>query len=175
MSNYFLSTFVNSYIGNWARSFELCILQTVLMPMSTTKLVIDYEYEFDLYGVVAPIKEYKLAWLLNRGFGWDLTKSKDIEVDFLNDGMMIISNYSQENDFSFYRLLKNQCSETKKIKAPYLLPEIKQFDFVLQLEGEILYKLEEADVLEKLRNISGIHFATKIDVENLKSKDNLLI
>ena len=150
-------------------------IATLLAPMSTTKLVIDYEYEFDLYGVVAPIKEYKLAWHLNKEFGWNLSKGKEIEVDFVNDGMMVISNYSQENDFSFFRLLKNQCVESKKIKAPYLLPEIKQFDFILQLEGEILYNLEEEDVLTKLRSVSEIHFATKIDVESLKSKDNLLI
>jgi hypothetical protein len=135
----------------------------------------DYEYDFDLYGIVAPIKEYKLAWLLNNEFGWNLSKSKDIEVDFLNNGMLVISNFSQENEFSSFRMLKNQSSDSKKTKTPYLLPEIKQFDFVLQLEGEILYKLEEEDVLKKLRKVSEIHFATKINVENLKSKDNLLI
>ena len=56
--------------------------------MSTTKLVIDYEYDFDLYGIVAPIKEYKLAWLLNKEFGWNLCKRKDLELDFLNDGKL---------------------------------------------------------------------------------------
>ena len=60
------------------------------------KLVMDYEYDFDLYGIVAPIKEYKLAWLLNNEFGWNLSKSKDIEVDFLNNGKLVISNFSQE-------------------------------------------------------------------------------
>ena len=142
--------------------------------MSTTKLVIDYEYDFDLYGIVAPVKEYKLAWLLNKEFGWDLCKREDLELDFLNDGKLVISYYTQENEFSFFRMMKNQC-DSEKLNIPFLLPEIKQFDYLLQLEGEILYKLEENDVLDKLRNISFVQYPLKIEVENLKSKDNLLI
>lgn len=143
--------------------------------MSTTKLVIDYEYDFELYGIVAPVKEYKLAWLLNNKFGWNLKKSKDIEVDFLNDGLLAISNFSQENEFSFFRLFKNQSICSQKVKAPHLLPEVKQFDFLLQLEGEVLSDLEESYLTNSVRDISEVQFITKLDVNNLKSKDNLLI
>lgn len=143
--------------------------------MSTTKLVIDYSYDFDLYGIVSPLKEYKLTWLLNKEFGWNLVKGKDISIDFINNGLLIISNFVQENDFSYFRLMRNQSVDYRDVKNPFLLPEMKQFDFLLQLEGETLDKLEETEVLKKIRNINGVTYTTKIEVENLKSKDNLLI
>ena len=42
--------------------------------MSKSKLVIEYEYDFNLYGVISLSKDYKLAWLINKELGLHLCK-----------------------------------------------------------------------------------------------------
>ena len=39
-----------------------------------------YEIDYDLFGIVSNIKEYKLAWILNKIFSIDLIKVDDLSV-----------------------------------------------------------------------------------------------
>ena len=47
--------------------------------MKRTKLVIDYEYDFNLIGIISTAKGYKLAWELNQALGIHLVKQSEKE------------------------------------------------------------------------------------------------
>ena len=137
--------------------------------MKTTKLIVDYEFDFDVLGLVSSAKEYKLAWFLNRELDISLVKQRDLDFEFSN-GKQLISNYSYQTDYFCLSLLKNKATEFTNVNSPYLLPELKGYDYILKLEGEI--KLD--NVKGALRNVSCIDYVNVFEVDNIKSKENLI-
>ena len=76
--------------------------------MKTFKLEVDYDYEFDLFGLVSSSKEYKLAWSLNKSFNIRLIKQQDLSYDFINKGRLVISNYLHMTEHRTIRLFRNK-------------------------------------------------------------------
>ncbi len=139
----------------------------------TIKLVVEYDYDFDLIGIIAPLKGHKLAWYLNNELRVDLKKEDDLYIDFVNEGQLVIINYIFETEYSNFRLIKNKSCEFANIASPYLIPELKEYDYFILVKDESgTFSVPEA--MEKLKNISGIEYIKEIETENLKSKDNLI-
>lgn len=142
--------------------------------MKTTKLVIDYDYNFLVFGIITCIKEYKLAWSLNHLLNFELCKNIDLEYIFMKNASMKISNFVFETEYDCIRLLKNRVIESENIKKPFLLPECKEYDYFLHIEGDSDIEDEYLNIQEIIKSIEGIIYVSQIEVENLKSKDNLI-
>lgn len=143
--------------------------------MKTLTLDVDYDYNFDLYGVVSSGKDYKLAWSLNKLLGLHLIKQQDLVYDlFEKEGQLVISNYEHRSEHSVVRLFRNRAIGTNSIlKKPYLLPDIKEYDYVLQITGA-LQELCTQDFIDKLLRIPLVQYIKKFDPLTLKFKENLL-
>lgn len=143
------------------------------MQLKTTKLFVEYEYNFDLLAIISPIKEYKLAWSINKSLEIELTKKEDILLDNGKGARMYISNFDYETEYSCVRMLKNKPYEFSNIAKPYLLSELKDYDYFIQLEGEA-DEFDAESFREALSKLKDVQYVTSVDVENLKSKENLL-
>lgn len=141
--------------------------------MKATKLFVEYEYNFTLFAIISTVKEYKLAWRLNKNLELELYKEKDILFEFQKGGKMEISNYMYETEYSYVRLLKNKPTEFSNIQKPYLLSELKDYDYFIQFEGEI-GEFDEKSFREALQRLNEIQYVMHVSVDNLKSKENLL-
>lgn len=141
------------------------------MP-STKKLIVEYEYDFYLIGIVSPVREYKLAWLINKTLGIHLVKKQDLDINFINNSL-IISNFKSGIGHGMYRLLKNQSVDEPVGKPYYLLPELKNFDFLLMISDES-NTIAVEDILEKLRQIPEIYYVVQTDLSHLDSRENLI-
>ncbi|RDV13465.1 IPExxxVDY family protein [Pontibacter diazotrophicus] len=141
--------------------------------MKTLRLDIAYEYDFDLYGLVSTVKEHKLAWALNKLLGFRLIKQKDLCYDLVEQEHIIISNYEYLTDYSIVRLLKNRAVGTAPAKNPFLLPEIKEYDYVLQINGP-LRQLCPQELINRLLRIPLVQYVKQFDPLTLKLKDNLI-
>jgi hypothetical protein len=141
--------------------------------LKTQKLILEYDYDFVLIGIVAAVREFKLAWHLNKMLQLDLRKVSDLQYDFLKDCNFFISNFIFETEYSSFRLLKNRSVEFINVKKPYLLPELKQYDYFVIMSGE--YAAYYGEMVNKLRDIPVIELANTLDTELLPSKENLLI
>lgn len=143
--------------------------------MKKSKLILDIAYDFDfvLIGIISSARDFTLAWYLNKFLDIELKKQDDINYQFLKNDNFFISNYIFESDYSIIRLLKNRATEFLNIKKPYLLPELKTYDYFVILNGEFAayYK----DFILKLQQIPEINYTKQIDYEALPSKENLLI
>lgn len=137
--------------------------------MQTLQLYIEYEYDFDVYGLTAPLKEYKLAWALNRLLGFRLKKQPDLSYELCGQERIIISNYEYITDHSVVRLLKNKAQGMKA----FLLPEIKEYDYVLQITGA-LQQLCPQEFMARLRSLPLVQYVQQIDPLTLKLKENLI-
>src|SRR5690606_2597594 len=100
-------------------------------------------------------------------------KSRDLHFNFIKEGEIYITNYIHRTEYWCLRLLRNKSCEYQNTTKPYLLPELKNYDYFLHLSGEVSL-LEPLEINEKIKHISMIEYVTKIDVENLKSRENLI-
>jgi hypothetical protein len=54
-----------------------------------------------------------------------------------------------------------------------MIPEMPQIDFFLLVQGEI-GGLDQNEIKKRLRKTPGVEFIMKLDVENLKSRENFI-
>ena len=141
--------------------------------MGIIKITPIYDYDFFLSGVVSSSKDYTLAWHINKALDLNLAKEKEIELMFLKDCKIFVSSYIFETETGKLRLLKNRATAFLNSKQPFLVPELKKYDFLLMFHGGLKNNVKE--YLPKLKDVSAIQFVKFIDIPSLPSKENLLI
>lgn len=141
--------------------------------MKKLRLENDIPYDFSLIGITCTLREYRLAWELNKLLEIQLNKEKDIEIEFLKNQNLVISNFLFETENSQLRLLKNKSPNEVVIQSAYLLPELREFDYFIMFRG-----FEDAFSASALRNkiagIKGVHYTKEFSLEKLKSRENLI-
>jgi len=141
--------------------------------MKTFKLEVEYDYDFDLFGLVSSSKEHKLAWALNKYFKIRLIKQQDLSYDFFNKGRLVISNYLHLTEHTSIRLLRNKSVDLCTLKKPFLVPDIKEYDYVIQITGA-LTEFYQQELLNRFKLVPLIQYVKKFDPNSLKFKENLM-
>ena len=141
--------------------------------MKTSKLKIEYDFDFIVFAIVSSSKSHKLAWDLNKALSLQFKKADDLIYQFIKEGRILITNYVHKTEYNCLRLLKNKSVEFYDTTKPFLLPELKEYDYLIQMAGEMPFM--ESDLFEeKIRSVLNIEYVKKINIENLKSKENLI-
>ncbi len=141
--------------------------------MKTFKLEVEYDYDFDLFGLVSSSKEYKLAWALNKYLNIRLVKQQDLNYDFLNKGRLVISNYLHITDHSTFRMFRNKSVDLSTLKKPFLVPDIKEYDYIIQISGAIT-DFYQQEITNRFRLVPLVQYVKKFDPNSLKFKENLM-
>lgn len=141
--------------------------------MKTHRLHIEYDYSFELYGLVTSVKDYKLAWALNRLLGLDLAKQQDLCYDLAGKDRLLISNFQQVTEHCEVRLFRNRALGSPTLKKPFLLPDIKEYDFLLQITGA-MQQLHPQEIIQKLLRVPLVQYVKQFDPLTLKFKENLI-
>ena len=141
--------------------------------MAKNKLIIEYDYDFSLYGNISISKDYRLAWLINKYLDLHLTKAEDINISFINDENLVISNYLYETEHAQLRMLKNKSEDRKSDKMSYLIPELNKFDYLIMKNGRI-GELSDQELLSEIQKIKEVQYIVALDIDKLKSKENLI-
>jgi len=138
--------------------------------MGKQKLLIEYDFDFVLIGVSFHGEDYKLCWAVNNSFGYNLIKTEDYELPVKNKKAKSLHSFyeyeDEENYISFYTIA-NQGTNT------YLIPEQKNTDYFILIKGPFSKK-ETGAFISKIRGINNVIMAFEIDVNELKSKNNLV-
>ncbi|MCB9034472.1 MAG: IPExxxVDY family protein [Chitinophagales bacterium] len=139
--------------------------------MAKKEIILAYEEDIHLWGINSNLEDYRLCWYINETLYWKMKRIND--VNFYNPKSKTVQYYSAykfENEIDFYdaELIQN------KRAGNYLLPEMKSFDYVFLLKGELAYF--DTDAFEQqLSQISGIQLVYKVDLDKIKSRKNLLL
>ena len=139
--------------------------------MKKRKLVIDYDFDFELLGLLSSARGYKLAWEINQVLGIQLIKQPDLVVGFKNTEEKGFSFYSYETQLNRLKLFKNKPVDTDSGKY-FLIPEFHHFDFIILIQMDDLAQRDT--FLEQLKQISSIELSASIPLEGLKSKSNFI-
>jgi hypothetical protein len=140
--------------------------------MKKAKLQIEPTFDFELLGIVSPIREYRMAWLVNQELELNLVKVDDLELEFLNSEKLEIAQYFLSLPHGFIQLLKNKALNSAQQLA-YLVPELKNLDYFLLVQDET-EQLDLSNFMEKLSRNPLVQSIVRIDISKLKSKENLL-
>lgn len=141
--------------------------------MAKNKLQVTYDFDFLLLALNANVKPYKLAWSLNKELGLNLVMTDNIEIGFVEEKSLSIQNYIDSDEFQTVRLIRNRAEDIDGAYNAYLLPELKNFDYLLLLENET-NSFDENAFITEIKQIPFVQFITRINAQTLKSKDNLI-
>jgi hypothetical protein len=141
--------------------------------MKMLTLDIEYDCEFELFGLVSSSREHTLAWTLNRVMRLRLVKQQDLIYDLLTQGRLVISNYLHATETLTLRLLRNRSVDPSPLKKPFLAPDIKEYDYLLQVSNGS-GALAANELLDQLTALPAVQYVCQFDPNELKFKENLL-
>lgn len=136
------------------------------------KFLLDEELEFDfkLLGISSHVKDYRICWAVNKALKLDLIKREEEIIIRLNKGEEPVSfsiycyiDFDSEVEFE---LISN------RNEKGFLVPELKEADYFLKVSE--FYSRSIDDLIDDLRKENLINMAFEIDVNSLRSKQNLL-
>lgn len=161
--------------------------------MALFKLYIDEleELDFNLLAIHTSLEDFRLAYFLNQKLQLNLSKNKE-EIKIKNkEGSTYFSRFTFDDTKKdvFWNLIENEneitlkqnninqglFSESKNsfTTKDFLLPEYKKVNFFLKIEApkESVIPTEIATIIKSINKISTVY---SIDLENIKSKNNLI-
>ncbi|KAA9332211.1 IPExxxVDY family protein [Hymenobacter busanensis] len=139
--------------------------------MKTFTLDCDFDCDFDLFGVVSSSRDHKLAWALNQALRLRLVKQQDLIYDLLNRGRLVISNYLHATETATLRLLRNRSVDPSPLKKPFLAPDIKEYDYLIQVTNGT-GALDADELMAQLSNLPLVQYVCRFDPNALKFKEN---
>jgi len=142
--------------------------------MRTMTLDLEYECDFELFGLVSSSREHKLAWMLNNALRLRLIKQQDLIYDLISRGRLVISNYLHRTETTTLRLLRNRSVVPSVLKKPYLAPDIKEYDYLIQVAQDGAGFLTGETLLERLTALPDVQYACQFDPNELEFKENFL-
>ncbi len=124
--------------------------------------------DFILYGIVSDVKEYKLAWQLNKFLEIKFILQEELTLLLKSPKSLTILYYLFTEEYYSIKLIKNLAVENVDIKSPFLLPELKNFDYLLMFEGEGYDEDNISDKVTTLKNAEFVQYISKIELDERK-------
>jgi hypothetical protein len=161
--------------------------------MALIKLHLDEfeEVDYELIAIHSTLEDYRMAFFINQKLPIMLSKCKEEIIVKAKNEEVLFSKFvfddssndqlwtliQNKNEIITKEKTKNQTlflnSEVEIETKVYLLPELKKVDYFLKIENnQSDATLEET--ISKLLDIKRISTAYKVEVNNIKSKNNLI-
>ncbi|MCU0367859.1 MAG: IPExxxVDY family protein [Cyclobacteriaceae bacterium] len=138
--------------------------------MKKKRLDIEYNYDFELLGIISSAKGYKLAWEINNQLSIRLVRQADLSIFLKHNVEATFTYFSYQSEVNALKLFRNKPNETEL--RNYLVPEFPHYDYILSSQGEEQFNSNRLQ--EVLRNIPSIELVAFIPLGPLKSKDNFI-
>lgn len=132
------------------------------------ELDIAYVFDFLLFGIVSQEKAYRLAWYINKTFPYDFVREDDYEIELSGRACSFQKFvFTHEENHTTYYLLAN------KDEGAVLMPELRNFDFLLTVNGALEF-FDEERLKQDFTRMQGVQLIYNIETDSLRSKQNLV-
>ncbi len=124
-----------------------------------------------LIGIIAPIKDYKFCWHLNRILQLNFRVNNNIEIELnkkKRQYFFSVFEYTEKGTTKTHYLYNNQ------FDGEYLLPEFRHLDFLWLIKDENMRDKELADLLNSIRTIPSVQLITEMTNERIRNKQHLI-
>lgn len=151
------------------------------------RFVLDPVFEEDscLIAIYSSSEIFRIVYHINRVFGLSLKRTaKDVDLQ-TSDAVIFYPLYhffDQTSDMNYYfiankgnaiakpRKNQNLLFQEENVYHTYLIPERKSVDFFFKIDNGYL----DDDFLEKLKQIKEINTLQSVDIQGIKSYNNLI-
>lgn len=158
--------------------------------MALHKLLVDdfYDASYSLFAIHCRLEDYRLAYLLNKTLKLKLERQpQDLDYKYFAATYSIYEWFDEEL-FTTWHMVSNVCkkeedslqssgslfsSSEKILKTYHLLPELKKVDFLIKVTNDDRY-LDEKQIVDKIQAIPQVITTYTVDVDQLRSRDNLI-
>lgn len=127
----------------------------------------------EVFGIVSPVKEYKLALRINCIGEWELAKQEDIIRQPRKKSPLAFSNFLFTTDMLSLRLICNQALLQESKRKNWLLKELKAYDYLLLIE-DFSEQMDMQTILADLSDAPEIQLIHQIAHEAIKHPDQLV-
>ncbi len=138
--------------------------------MKKKRLDVEFSFDFELHGIITPIRGYKLAWEVNRLLGINLVRQDDFVISNKGEETKHLL-FSYDSEVNHLKLIRNKSQEDAEVKNLFV-PEHPRFDYFIISKGEDM--LTSNRLQEVLRNIPSVELVAFIPLTALKSKENFI-
>ena len=129
------------------------------------------ELEFNLLGISSHENDYHLSWALNQKLGLQFIKIRNLEIHQAEAALsqeFSVFNYEDEDALLVYNLISNKC------ERGYLIPELRNIDYFLQISGETNQGFLD-QYIENLRNSGVVNASFVLDPKKIKDAEKLIL
>ena len=171
---------------------DILYLQLKLQNMTIHKLPLEEfdEIDYQLIAIHSPLEDYRLAYYINQSLPINLKKSNcDIHISN-KDGETQFARFVFEDDKDIaWSLVQNQndailttennnqglFANSNNAFSPkiYLIPEFKKVDYFLKIENDEV-AIDVSKIINNLKKIDRVSTVYAVEVEKIKSKNNLI-
>mgnify|MGYP001474053796 FL=1 len=147
-----------------------------------------YSKEYTLFALKSNLQDYRLAYFFNKKTDLTLNRmTKDVKYILKNNTLYFSAFVDKSfDDKKKCYLISNKTIYSKDLKYGslfknipisnnmFLIPELKEFDYMLKLDG-IWTKKEIGDLVTSMSKISEIVANICVDSKKIKSINNLIL
>ena len=144
--------------------------------------------DYNLIAIHTSLEDYRLAFKINQQLAISLSKNLDeITIQFKNQSVYFSRfTFLNQNNMMVWDLIQNKQEteskvesymanlfENKKISNQVaLINELKKVDYFLKIEQD--NQVNISDIITRINNIDGVNTSYEMDVNAIKSKNNLI-
>lgn len=141
------------------------------LKLDMEEMAEDFFEDTRLLGIVAPVKDYQLCWLLNQMFRFEFRMNNEIEIQLTKKQRKYyfpVYEYREPSSSLVHYLYNNQDD------GEYLLPEFKHLDYLWLLKGDIVNINSVNDMIASIKRINGVQLIIELTNEKVKNKEHLI-
>jgi hypothetical protein len=141
------------------------------MVTKRMRIDIDFQYGYLIVGISSQLKDYRLAYHLNKSLGIDLKRLEDLPANFEKEKKVIpFSLFTDNLNDNFKVCILIGCNS----QGVKLLPLLKHYDYIF------LYEMPSVDwspeqVVASIRKIPNVQLAKNMSLDELKGFHPILM
>lgn len=135
------------------------------------EIVSEFYEETRILGIMTSLKNYQFCWKLNNSLGMAFRLNNEIEMLIKRKGRDYHFNVYEYNETTNYIC---HYLYTNSYEGEYLLPELKNFDFIWLMKNEPVSNEFITDIKTWLKDIKEVQLVTEIDLDKIKNKTSLI-
>ena len=141
---------------------------TLTTPMAEKKITNDLDTDYRLVGIASALKEYKVCHHLNQLLGCDFRKLPALVFE--------PKDRTRKTEFSVFKAEDADKNTfvvfTNKNMGEFLLHEISNFDYIVQLRGKFTND-DVLNLMDGIRKFPEVVMCLEVPLKKIKSKERL--
>ena len=146
-------------------------MSVLKLKLDQDQLLEDFFEATHLIGIVSSARDYQLFLQLNRDLHFNFRVNNSLEINLTKNQRAFyfsVFEFEEPTKSAAHYFYNNHC------QAEFLLPELKNIDFLWLVKGDY-YQLEDVKkLIEQLRQVELVQLVSLLDIREIKNKMNLI-